>query len=216
MPRYSIMCVDQDRLFRDGLRSILSDSDFPVVWETSSLAEATVQIKAGAKPDVLLIEPRQRAGLSLGRGEFAQLRADLPRARIIVLSRDAAEAAKDMDLDGQITKDISPEALIHYIALVLIGEKVFLTSHRTRAKAEDLDVPATAGGLTRREVEILFLLSIGKSNLDISRRFQIPASNVKHMLKTLFNKVECENRVQAAIWATRSGIFTGSAGRAVA
>jgi DNA-binding NarL/FixJ family response regulator len=210
------MCVDQDRLFRDGLRSILSESDFPIVWETSSLAEATDRIKAGAQPDIILIEPRQRSGLSIGRGEFAQLRADLPRARIIILSRDASEAAADMDLDGQITKDISPEALIHYIALVLIGERVILASPRTRAKADDSDAPATIGGLTRRDVEILFMLSIGKSNLDIARRFQVSASNVKLMLRNLFDKLDCENRIQAAIWATRSGIFTGSTSRAVA
>ena len=58
--------------------------------------------------------------------------------------------------------------------------------------------------LTRREVEILALLSIGSSNDDIAEKLFISPNTVKTHLYRIFRKIKVPNRFQAALWAAKS------------
>ena len=144
-------------------------------------------------------------------GDLQQLRGAYPGARIVVLASDfAVDALRDAmnaGADGYLMKDVSPEALLQSLELVMMGEKVFPSN--LAAMLLNLDsTPSPMNsirGLTPREQEILQALVTGASNKLIAIKLGITEATVKVHLKTLLRKIDVNNRTQAAIWAMNNG-----------
>src|SRR4051812_43819098 len=115
--------------------------------------------------------------------------------------------------DGYLMKDVSPEALIQSLELVMMGEKVFPTN--LAAMLFDLNNASSPmnsiRGMTPREHEILQALVTGASNKLIANRLGITEATVKVHLKTLLRKIDVNNRTQAAIWAMNNGVTADGA-----
>ena len=123
------------------------------------------------------------------------------------LSVDVLRDAMTCGADGFLMKDVSPEALIQSLQLIMLGEKVFPTN----LAAMLLDMNSTPSpvnslrGLSPREQEILQALVTGASNKLIANRLGITEATVKVHLSTLLRKIDVNNRTQAAIWAMNNG-----------
>ena len=190
--------IEANRLFRQGLKHLLADTRFAVEAEFS----ANEQAIEGAVASGLVI---------VGEGgDLQQLRSAYPEDRIVVLASDfAVDALRDAmnaGADGYLMKDVSPEALLQSLELVMMGEKVFPTN----LAAMLLDMSAIAPqhsvrGLSPREQEILQALVTGSSNKLIAIKLGITEATVKVHLKTLLRKLDVNNRTQAAIWAMNNG-----------
>jgi two-component system nitrate/nitrite response regulator NarL len=116
--------------------------------------------------------------------------------------------------DGYLMKDMSPDALIQSLHLIVLGEKV-LPSDLAKMLVNgsiNLDDPlrATAPmhGLSDREVQILRCLVRGSSNKLIANQLNITEGTVKVHLKGVLKKINARNRTQAAIWALNYGLDT--------
>jgi two-component system, NarL family, nitrate/nitrite response regulator NarL len=122
-------------------------------------------------------------------------------------SVDALRDAMNAGADGYLMKDVSPEALIQSLELVMMGEKVFPTN--LAAMLFDLNNASSPvnsiRGLSPREQEILRALVTGSSNKLIAIKLGITEATVKVHLKTLLRKIDVNNRTQAAIWAMNNG-----------
>jgi two-component system, NarL family, nitrate/nitrite response regulator NarL len=120
---------------------------------------------------------------------------------------DALRDAMNAGADGYLMKDVSPEALLQSLELVMLGEKVFPTN--LAAMLLNLDsTPSPMNsirGLSPREQEILQALVTGASNKLIAIKLGITEATVKVHLKTLLRKIDVNNRTQAAIWAMNNG-----------
>ena len=144
-------------------------------------------------------------------GDLQQLRSAYPEARIVVLASDfAVDALRDAmnaGADGYLMKDVSPEALIQSLELVMMGEKVFPTNLASMLLNLDSTPPTLKSirGLSPREQEILQALVTGASNKMIANKLGIMEATVKVHLKTLLRKIDVNNRTQAAIWAMNNG-----------
>jgi two-component system, NarL family, nitrate/nitrite response regulator NarL len=190
--------IEANRLFRQGLKHLLADTRFAVEAEFST----TEQVVDGAVASGLVI---------IGEaGDLQQLRSAYPEARIVVLASDfAVDALRDAmnaGADGYLMKDVSPEALLQSLELVMMGEKVFPTN--LAAMLLDMNVIApqhSVRGLSPREQEILQALVTGSSNKLIAIKLGITEATVKVHLKTLLRKIDVNNRTQAAIWAMNNG-----------
>jgi two-component system nitrate/nitrite response regulator NarL len=190
--------IEANRLFRQGLKHLLADTRFAVEAEFST----TEQAIEGAVASGLVI---------VGEGgDLQQLRSAYPEARIVVLASDfAVDALRDAmnaGADGYLMKDVSPEALLQSLELVMMGEKVFPTN--LAAMLLDMNVIApqhSVRGLSPREQEILQALVTGSSNKLIAIKLGITEATVKVHLKTLLRKLDVNNRTQAAIWAMNNG-----------
>ena len=190
--------IEANRLFRQGLKHLLADTRFAVEAEFST----TEQAIEGAVASGLVI---------VGEGgDLQQLRSAYPEARIVVLASDfAVDALRDAmnaGADGYLMKDVSPEALLQSLELVMMGEKVFPTN--LAAMLLDMNVIApqhSVRGLSPREQEILQALVTGSSNKLIAIKLGITEATVKVHLKTLLRKIDVNNRTQAAIWAMNNG-----------
>jgi two-component system nitrate/nitrite response regulator NarL len=154
--------------------------------------------------------------LAVGR-----LKDQNPSARIVVLSDrcdlDDALAAFRAGADGYVIEQISCDALIKSLDLVMLGVTILpaafmrlLGGENEMDSEDDPAVPATQTHtifdhtprtLSDRETGILRCLMQGESNKVIARGFDITEATVKAHIKAILRKICVRNRTQAAVWA---------------
>ena len=202
--------IEPSCLFRQGLKHLLADTRFAVEVEFSTIEQAVGDTVASG----LVIIGKA----STEPGDLQQLREAYSEARIVVLASDltvdALRDAMNAGADGFLMNDVSPEALLQSLELVMLGEKVFPTN--LAAMLLDLsNAPSplnlVRGVMTPREHEILQALVTGSSNKMIANRLDITEATVKIHLKTLLRKIDVNNRTQAAIWAVNNGFSADGA-----
>ena len=209
----SILHIDRNQLFREGVRRILSNSPFSVQGEASSLADGLDQIPA-LKPCVIIVDTNDCHDVLTNL--MISARGISPRAHVVILTDTVAIArladALSAGVDGYLLKDMSPDALKQSLKLVLMGEKVFptdlaylLVNNRFLASGNGGQGGGN-GHLSDRETEILSCLVNGLSNKVIANQLQITEGTVKVHLKGILKKIQVQNRTQAAIWAIQHGI----------
>ncbi len=202
-----VVLVDSNRLFCQGLSSLLQENGFAIVATGSNPEEVRHQ---GATAEVVLFDAREGMGKAV-----STLREACPKARVVLLTdtvdtRKLAEAL-EAGVDGCMLKDMSSQALAQSIRLVMLGEKVFPSSLATLlVNGGGVSHSATTGvagrkGLSQREEQILRCLVRGDSNKMVANQLSITEATVKVHLKSLLRKINASNRTQAAIWAMGNG-----------
>lgn len=212
MDQVRIYLVGGSKLFRHGLRSYLDGDGFAVAGETDDYVDLGAALGDDDAPDlVLYAKPSPEANPAEA---VEAIRDELPEVPVLVMAEALIPSefsdCLNVGVSGYLLSDISKEALLHSIKLMLIGEKVFATElaklwlngglEKRLHCAKKLD-----HNLTARESEILECLLGGDSNKSIARRLEITESTVKIHMKSLLRKINVQNRTQAAIWAMESG-----------
>ncbi|MFI1811079.1 response regulator [Streptomyces sp. NPDC020422] len=210
--RVRVVIADDEPLIRAGIRMILtSDPDIEVVAEAANGREAVEQARAHAA-DVLLLDIQMPVldGLSA----LPELRRAAPSTRVIVLTtfgeRENVLRALEHGGAGFLLKDTAPAELIRAVRAAAAGEAYLspaatrhvveqLASGREAARAEEARARLTA--LSERERQVLALLGEGLSNADAGRRLHMSEATVKTYVSRILAKLDCENRVQAALLA---------------
>ena len=197
--------IEANRLFRQGLKHLLADTRFAVEVEFGTMEQALANTDSTTTSGLVIT-----GHVGKEPGDLNRLRDVYPEARIVVLVSDfmvdALREAMNGGADGFLMKDVSPEALLQSLELVMMGEKVFPTN--LAAMLFDMNVIApqhSIRGLSPREQEILQALVTGASNKLIAIKLGITEATVKVHLKTLLRKIDVNNRTQAAIWAMNNG-----------
>lgn len=219
--KISVLHIDRNQLFREGLRRILNDSAFLVEGETSSLEDGLDQISALA-PRLIIIDP---VGCSSALADLTACTHSLsPEPRVVVLTESVAMPrltnALTAGVDGYLLKNMSTDALKQSLLLVLAGETVFPTD-LAHLLINDRFIAfgnsgrngrnGRNGTLSERETEILSCLVNGRSNKMIANHLDITEGTVKVHLKGILRKINVTNRTQAAIWAVQHGIVADAA-----
>jgi DNA-binding CsgD family transcriptional regulator len=70
-------------------------------------------------------------------------------------------------------------------------------------------IPVYPDGLSQREVEVLRLIAVGKSNLEIAQELFISPNTVAHHVTNILNKTSSANRTEAATYAAQHGLIQG-------
>jgi two-component system, NarL family, nitrate/nitrite response regulator NarL len=211
MRNATVLLVGPNKLSRAGLRSLFDGSHFKVVGEIANFTAASVP-GAIAAPDVALVEMPDETTAVLDVLE--RLEAVYPDTPIVILHETVSMAMLAACLaagaSGFLTKDITPDALLRSLELVVLGETVFPT-HLARLLAEGIrqrqapEADDGEYGLSLRETEILQCLLRGESNKLIAHRLHITEATIKVHIKSVLRKIKVTNRTQAAIWAHRRG-----------
>ena len=214
-----LLLVDDHTLVRKGIATVLQQR-FPEaeVLEAEGADDAVDRLK-GDQVDIALVDVRMptRDGLEL----LKEIKSSWPKVRVIMLtSFDHAryvKAALAEGADGYMLKDASPEDLDQAIRVAMAGGGNVLSARAMRALFEDEGGSVDEDGemqkrpenLTRRELDILALLSEGRSNRDISRHLFLSEKTVKAHLAAVFRKLGVTNRTQAAMAAVGMGMGPG-------
>ncbi|GAA0627823.1 two component system response regulator [Kutzneria viridogrisea] len=211
-----VAIADDEPLVRAGIKLVLSASpDIEVVAEAGD-GRAAVEVVGKHSVDVLLLDIRMPGmdGLT-ALGEVARV---APSTRVVFLTTfgegEYITRALDGGAAGFLLKDSAPEELGRAVRVVAAGESYLSPSVTTwvmkRARSAAPVSAASAhnrlASLTERETDVLRLLAQGLSNADISSRLHASEATVKMYVSRVLTKLNCTNRVQAAIMAHEAGL----------
>ena len=211
-----ILIVDDQTLFRAGLKTLLSTQpEFEVVGEASNGEEA-LRLTALYRPQVVLMDLRMPVldGVSTTR----RIRECFPDSQVIILTTfDDDELAFEglrAGAIGYLLKDASYEKLFEAIRAAVRGEHFLQPSITAKVLAEfaRLHRPVLSGdqpveALTEREVEVLRLAAGGSNNREIADQLVLAEGTVKNHLSKIFSKLNVRDRMQAVAKARELGIL---------
>jgi DNA-binding NarL/FixJ family response regulator len=209
-----VLLVDDHDLFRTGLRNLLEEQGIQIVGEASAGAEAVRGVREVA-PDVVIMDLNM-PGMN-GVEATRQIVAAAPLTRVLVLT------ISDQDADvmdailagacGYLMKDASIQELLRGLRAAAVGESL-ISPHiaakmlqRMRASSPHSEMEKSIRAeLSDREIEVLKLIANGKDNAQIAADLHISPKTVKNHISNILMKLQIDNRIQAAVYAVRSGI----------
>jgi DNA-binding NarL/FixJ family response regulator len=221
-PTIRVLIVDDHEVVRQGLRTFLELQDdssglpIEVVGEAADGAEA-VELAGRFQPDVILLDLVMP--VMDGIAATPKIVERCPRSRIIILTsfgeEDKVFPAIRAGAHGYLLKDIRPDDLVQAIRAAYLGQAQLhpdVAQKLMAAVAEGGTLPSdrshepAADALTEREREVLSLLANGLSNREIAGELVIGETTVKSHVSSILNKLDLEDRTQAAIYALRHGL----------
>lgn len=202
-----VLIVDDHPIVRSGLRAALeSDTSVEVVGDVAS-GEAAVEAVPVCGPDVVLMDLNLGAGID-GAEATRRLTHLSGAPRVLVLTAYESEAdilrAIEAGATGYLLKDAELADLIAAIHTAATGETVLAPSVATRLVRR---VRQPDRALTKRETEVLRMVSDGAANSSIAKALFITEATVKSHLVQVFAKLGVESRTAAAAEARRRGLI---------
>ena len=212
-----VLLVDDQDLFREGVRVIVDAQDGMSVVGTAGDGREAVRLVDELAPDVVLMDIRmpEMDGVEATRQVFSTDRVARRRAqghapvRVVVLTTfnldDRAATAIQHGASGFLLKDVTPVMLRDAIRTVHAGNAVLapgdltqLLEGRFRAPVPP---PAAYGGLTDKEREVFGAVARGLSNTEIAASLFTSESTVKTHVGAILRKLSLRDRVQIVVFA---------------
>jgi two-component system nitrate/nitrite response regulator NarL len=209
-----VVLADDHHFFREGLRGMLAEDGITVVGEAAD-GDGAVALTRELSPDVVVID-LEMPGIS-GIDALRHILASSPETQVLVLTVSAEEAdvlaALSAGACGYLLKDARPDHLVGGIRLVAGGHAV-LSREVARALAAEVQSSTHSEevqtgdsvALTARELEVIRLIADGADNAAIGLELSISRHTVKQYVTNILEKTETQSRVQAAVYAVRTGI----------
>ncbi len=212
-----ILLVDDQRLMREGLRTLLElEPDLQVAGEAGD-GQAALDACAALSPDVVLMDIRM-PGMD-GVEATRRLIERWPQARVIILTTFDDDASVFEGLRagalGYLLKDVSGHDLAQAVRTVAGGGALVQPSVARRVLAEFARLapparPPDAGlaePFSERERDIVRLLAAGLSNREIGDRLCLAEGTVKNYVTSILGKLGARDRTQAALRAREMGLI---------
>ncbi|MFI5952137.1 response regulator [Cryptosporangium sp. NPDC051539] len=211
-----VVLADDDGLVRAAIGTILRSADGIELVAQAVDGREAVGLVLRHRPDVVLLDVRMPT--LDGLAALREIRRFAPGVGVVMLTtfgedEYVARALRD-GASGFLLKESAVDELAPAIRAAAAGE-AFLSPKVTRQVLDRL--PATSAGpgsalaalesLSPREREILVLLSQGLSNAEIADRLTVTEGTVKTHVYRVFGKLDCDNRVKAAMIAQRAGLL---------
>lgn len=206
----TILLIDDHPMLRNGVKQLIALDDRLQVVAEAGNGTLSVELAGELDPDLILLDLNM-PGMN-GLDTLVQLRTIELSGRIVVFSvsdhEDDVVNALKRGADGYLLKDMEPEALLKSLHQAAAGQmvlsetltNVLVTSLRENRPSDERDIEQ----LTRRERDILKLISQGMTNKAIARKLSITESTVKVHVKHLLKKMKLKSRVEAAVWALQN------------
>jgi DNA-binding NarL/FixJ family response regulator len=207
-----IMIADDHSMIREGLKTLLElDGDIQVIEEAVDGKDCLEKLEK-VKPEVLLLDINMpnTNGLEVLR----TLKENKSNIKSIVLTvHNEVEylmQAIDLGTDGYVLKDSDSAELKRAIYTVVDGETYIQPSLIPELNAKRIsknEDDSKISDLTKRELEVLKLLSVGMYNKEIAEKLEISERTVKNHVSNIFKKLEVTDRTQAAVFTIRNNLI---------
>jgi DNA-binding NarL/FixJ family response regulator len=209
-----VLLVDDHEIYRAGLRGLLEEAGIDIVGEAAN-GEAALTLVEQKHPNVVIMDLNMpgMGGIEAAR----QIATVAPLTRVIMLTvSSAAPDITDAVLAGAcgyLLKSATTQEIVNGITAAARGDALLSPSVAAKLLERVREAPArpsvpdpASASLTERELEVLRLLSSGMDNAEIGRTLFISPSTVKNHISSILLKLQIENRIQAAVYAVRSGL----------
>ena len=207
-----VLIVDDQAIVRKGTMALLAQVDGITVVGEAANGQAAIEQAATLAPDVILMDlvmPKID-----GIAAIQQISASQPAVRILALTSFATDdkifpAIKAGAL-GYLLKDAEPEELVVAIHQVYRGEPSLPPAIARKLLREIRQPPShqqpTPDPLTERELEVLSLVAKGLDNQAIAHCLTVSEVTVRTHISHILDKLHLANRVQATLYALRTGL----------
>jgi DNA-binding NarL/FixJ family response regulator len=209
-----VLIVDDHDLFRTGLRNLLEEQGVVIVGEAGTGAEA-VRIVRELAPDVVVMDLNMPGMGGVDATRHITEAAPLTRVVMLTISDEDSDVMDAIlaGACGYLLKDASIQDLVAGIRAAARGESL-ISPHiaakvlqRVRATSAQPEIAEFIHSeLSDREIEVLKLIANGKDNALIAAELHISPKTVKNHISNILMKLQIDNRIQAAVYAVRSGI----------
>lgn len=216
-----IIIIDDHQLFREGVKRILDFEDtFEVVAEGDDGID-TLPLYEEFQPDVVLMDINmpQKNGVEA----TAELIEKYPDAKVIILSIHDDESYVSHALKsgalGYMLKEMDADEIVDAIKIVaaggsylhpkitknLVAEYRRLSERENKGSFHQTEIRRPFHLLTKRECEVLQLLTDGQSNRAIGETLYISEKTVKNHVSSILQKMNVNDRTQAVVTAIKNG-----------
>jgi len=213
-----VLVVDDQRLIRDSIASLLDVQPGIAVVGTAGDGREAVDQATALEPDVVLMDVRMPT--MDGIDALSVLRLRVPMCRVVMLTtfddEEYVVRALRAGATGYLLKDLPARELADAVRLAHAGVMPFdpaaaarLASALDRASDRAPGPPASgpAGhALTTREVEVLRLVATGATNREIAERLYVSEGTVKNHVSRMLSRLGLRDRTQAALYARDHGL----------
>jgi len=211
-----VLLVDDQRLLREGLRTLLElHADLHVVGEATDGIEAEQQVER-LRPAVVLMDLRMPHRDGVAATERVHQR--FPSTHVLVLTTFDDDELVFRSLQagacGYLLKDVGSDALADAVRAAAHGDSPLQPSiarkvlKRLRQAAPSTTAPVDWEGFTARDRDVLRQLAAGATNREIAADLALSEGTVKNYISTVLAKTSLHDRTQLALFAVRHG-FAG-------
>lgn len=207
-----IMITDDHSMIREGLKNLLElEGDIEVIAEAED-GEDCLNKLLTVKPDVLLLDinmPKLN-GLEV----LKKLIERKSKVKVLVLTvhneTEYLMKAVEIGINGYVLKDSESSELKKAIYAIYDGENYIqpslipsLNSKMIEKNEDEIKIDS----LTKRELQVLKELAVGKFNRDIAKEMEISERTVKNHISSIFKKLDVTDRTQAAVFAIKNDLI---------
>lgn len=207
-----IMIADDHKMIREGIKQLLElNEDISVVGMASDGNEC-LTILEETDADVILLDinmPNKN-----GLDTLKEIKESKLGVKVIILTvhneADYLVRAVEIGANGYVLKDSGSAELVHAIKTVIGGETYIqpdmipMLNSKMVVRNQDKE---KIKELTKREMEVLVLVSEGMFNKEIADKLHISERTVKNHISSIFRKIDVADRTQAAVFAIRNNLI---------
>lgn len=206
-----VLIADDQTLFRAGLERLLRDDPRVEVVGTAPNGEEAVKLVPRVRPDVVLMD------LKMPKLDGVQATKRIlethPNVKVLMLTTFETDGyvlqALKAGASGYVLKDSKVDSIVTSVLAVVSGERVMASSVANMVLGlltGTTNQKELYDGLTARELEILKLLAAGVANKQIAFRLKISEKTVRNHVSNTYEKLQIQDRAQAALYAVRKGL----------
>lgn len=210
--KIEIIIADDHMMIREGLKQLLElDGTMKVIAEANDGEECLNLLNKKIHPDILLLDINMPKKNGIEVLEYIKQNKIPVKVLILTVHNEVEYLLKavDIGIDGYLLKDSSYDELKEAIDVIISGN-TYIQPSLLPALNESMEDYALDKEkiecLTKRELDVLRLISKGCSNKKISDELTISERTVKNHISHIFRKIDVEDRTQAAVFAIRNKI----------
>jgi DNA-binding NarL/FixJ family response regulator len=214
-----VLIVDDQRLMRDGIASLLSIQEGVEVVGTAADGQEALEQARSLRPDVILMDVRMP--VMGGVAATAAVRREFPECQVLMLTTFDDEAyivdALRAGAAGYLLKDLPAPALAQ--AIHAAHQRIYqldpsvvrkMVAAVTNASSSPTPTPQPTRAdtdLSEREIEVVRLIARGATNREIAEALIISEGTVKNHISNILSRLGLRDRTQVAIYARDQGLL---------
>jgi DNA-binding NarL/FixJ family response regulator len=215
--KIKVLLVDDHRLIREGIKSMIADtSDIEVTGSVSSAEESINEVRENA-PEVILMDILMPGMTGIEATRW--IKEFNPAVKVILVtmevSKEYVSAGIKSGVDGYLPKDVDKETLLEAIRTVHKGGRFFNDAimklvfedyyTHEKLKTSDKKLP---NDLTRREHEVLGLVASGRTNKEVAESLFISIKTVETHKTHILEKLGLKNTTELVRYAIKNNIIS--------